>query len=99
VLSGIPRQPFAERDLAVVAPLEVGYAQLRALLAGAAGPQLASLEPFDVFLGEQVGAGRRSLALRFRFRHPERSLTDAEVDERMKDVMQAARDAGYTLRT
>ena len=98
-LSSVPRQPFAERDLAVVAPQEVSYAQLRSLLSAAAGPYLSSLEPFDVYQGEQVGAGQRSLALRFRFRHPERSLTDAEVEERMKDVMQAAREAGYTLRT
>ncbi len=98
-LSSVPRQPFAERDLAVVAPLEVAYAEVRARLQAAAGRWLISLEPFDVYQGEQVGAGKRSLALRFRFRHPERSLADAEVEARMKEVMEAARAAGYTLRT
>ena len=98
-LTPLPRQPFAERDLAVVTPRSVTYAELREQLAGAAGPWLVSLEPFDVYEGEQVGEGRRSLALRFRYRHPERSLADAEVEEHMKEVMRAARSAGYTLRT
>ncbi len=98
-LTPIPRQPFAERDLAVVVPLALPYAEMRARLAAVAGPYLASLEPFDVYEGAQVGEGHRSVALRFRFRHPERSLADAEVDERMKEVMEAAQAAGYTLRT
>jgi phenylalanyl-tRNA synthetase beta chain len=60
---------------------------------------LVELFPFDVYEGGQVGAGRKSLALRFRFRHPERALTDAEVDARMKDVMSAVDAAGYAVRT
>ena len=98
-LAPVARQPFAERDLAVVAPVEVSYGDLRARLQAAAGPWLISLEPFDVYQGAQVGEGLRSLALRFRFRHPERSLADAEVEAHMKEVMEAARSAGYTLRT
>ena len=98
-LAPLPRQPFAERDLAVVVPQGVTFAELREALAAVAGPWLISLEPFDVFEGEQIGAGKRSLALRFRFRHDERSLADAEVEACMKEVMQAARAAGYTLRT
>lgn len=95
----IQRQPFAERDLAVLAPEAVTFAQLRSLVAGAAGGLLASLEPFDVYQGRQVTAGRRSIALRFRFRHPERALTDVEVDGYMRNVMSAVRDAGYDIRT
>jgi phenylalanyl-tRNA synthetase beta chain len=98
-LAPLPRQPFAERDLAVVVPHGVTFAELRGALAAVAGPWLISLEPFDVYEGEQVGEGKRSLALRFRFRHEERSLADAEVEACMKEVMQAARAAGYTLRT
>ncbi len=98
-LTPLPRQPFAERDLAVIVPQGVTFAELRGALAAVAGPWLISLEPFDVYEGEQVGEGRRSLALRFRFRHAERSLADAEVEACMKEVMQAARAAGYTLRT
>ncbi|CAN5837721.1 phenylalanine--tRNA ligase subunit beta [soil metagenome] len=98
-LSAVPRQPFAERDLAVVVPADLPYAELRARAATAAGPHLVSLAPFDVFEGAQVGEGRKSVALRFRFRHDERSLTDDEVDARMKDVIRTLGEDGYTIRT
>jgi phenylalanyl-tRNA synthetase beta chain len=99
VVREVPRQPFAERDLAVVVPGDLAYATLRTLCADAAGDLLVELFPFDVYEGGQVGEGRKSLALRFRFRHPERALTDAEVDARMKDVMSAVDAAGYAVRT
>jgi phenylalanyl-tRNA synthetase beta chain len=97
-LVALPRQPYAERDLAVVVPASVGYATLRDLVVAAAGPSLASVAPFDVYEGAQVGAGRRSVALRLRFRHPERALTDDEVDRRMKDVMDSLVAGGYSVR-
>ncbi|HKI58966.1 MAG TPA: phenylalanine--tRNA ligase subunit beta [Trueperaceae bacterium] len=93
-----PRQPFAERDLAVVAPVDVSYAHLHGIVRRAAGDELESVEPFDVYQGEQVGAGNRSVALRLRFRRRERALTDEEVDGRMRNVMSAVRDAGYDIR-
>lgn len=92
------RQPHAERDLAVIAPLDVSFAEIKALCVAAAGERLESLEPFDVYRGGQVPAGNRSVALRLRFRDAERSLTDAEVDEAMANVIRAVRGAGYDIR-
>ena len=92
------RQPHAERDLAVIAPKEVTYAALRDLCAAAAGPLLESLAPFDVYVGAPVPEGMRSVALRFRFRHGSRALTDAEVDAAMEKVISAVREAGYAIR-
>ena len=92
------RQPHAERDLAVIAPHGATYASLRELCASAAGPLLVSLEPFDVYAGSQLPAGMRSVALRFRFRHTDRALTDTEVDAAMVNVISAVRDAGYDIR-
>ena len=43
------------------------------------GPLLAALQVFDLYHGEQVGEGRKSLALRLEFRAPDRTLTDEEV--------------------
>jgi phenylalanyl-tRNA synthetase beta chain len=98
-LRQLPRQPYAERDLAVVVPEALSYAALRGLCAAAAGERLVELFPFDVYQGAQVGEGHKSLALRFRFRHPERALADPEVDACMQSVMAALRDRGYALRT
>ncbi|HLV11271.1 MAG TPA: hypothetical protein VKY42_02380 [Trueperaceae bacterium] len=92
------RQPYAERDLAVIAPRDVTYASLRDLCAAVAGPLLESLAPFDVYAGAQLPGGMRSVALRFRFRHASRALTDAEVDAAMEKVIRAVRDAGYAIR-
>lgn len=93
-----PRQQHAERDLSVVAPLEVSYRQLNRTVRESAGELLDSLEPFDLYRGAPIPAGRRSLALRLRFRHPERALRDEEVDGYMQNVMSALRRDGYDIR-
>ncbi len=94
----ISRQQFAERDLAIIAPHDVSFAKLRDLCAGAAGPLLISLEPFDVYQGDQLPSGSRSVALRFHFQASERALTDSEVDALMANVIKAVRSAGYDVR-
>jgi phenylalanyl-tRNA synthetase beta chain len=58
---------------------------VEAALVSGAGPLLESVRLFDVYSGEQVGAGRKSLAFALRFRAPDRTLTVDEVS--------AARDA------
>ncbi len=94
----INRQPYAERDLAIIAPATVPYGDLATLCAAAAGPLLMSLEPFDVYQGGRLEEGQRSVALRFRFRAPERALTDGEVDDLMQNVISSVREAGYDVR-
>jgi phenylalanyl-tRNA synthetase beta chain len=51
---------------------------IRAVRAGG-GDLLDDVELFDVYSGDQVGEGRKSLAMTLRFRSPERTLTDEEV--------------------
>lgn len=92
------RQPYAERDLAVIVPEDVTYAELAELCRAAAGPRLETLEPFDVYRGSQVAKGSRSVALRLHFRDEARALTDEEVDRVMANVISAVRDAGYDIR-
>jgi phenylalanyl-tRNA synthetase beta chain len=95
---GVPRQPHAERDLAVLAPTAVPYRELAGIVAGAAGGLLESLEPFDLYTGPPIPEGKRSVALRLRFRHAERALRDDEVDRHMENVMSALRNRGYDIR-
>ena len=92
------RQPFAERDLAVIIPKTASYAQLRALVQAAAGDRLSSVSPFDVYEGKPVPEDKRSVALRLRFRDPVRALRDDEVDAFMQDVITALAQAGYDIR-
>lgn len=98
VYEDFSRQPHAERDLAVIVPIDVPYSTIAALVSGPAGEFLETLEPFDLYQGKQVPDGFKSLALRFRFRHADRSLNDREVDEYMDNVMDTIKGAGYELR-
>ncbi len=68
-----------------------------AILAGG-GELLRSARVFDLFEGEQLGAGRKSLALRLEFRAADRTLTDEEVAP-LREAIKAKLDAiGGTLR-
>jgi phenylalanyl-tRNA synthetase beta chain len=61
--------------------------------------QLESLSLFDVYTGDQVGEGRKSLAYTLRFRGPDRTLTAEEVSAvRDAAVAEAARQTGAVLR-
>ena len=68
-----------------------------AVLAGG-GELLRSATVFDLYRGEQVGEGRKSLALRLEFRAADRTLTDAEVAERREAIKAALTEIGGSLR-
>ncbi|MDH3293531.1 MAG: phenylalanine--tRNA ligase subunit beta, partial [Acidimicrobiia bacterium] len=75
--------PSSDIDLAFVVPDEVPATDVVTTLRKAAsrsgGDLLQSVELFDVYRGEQLGEGRRSLAYRLRFQASDRTLTDEEV--------------------
>ena len=76
----------------------MAYAQLEGLVREAAGDKLVSVSPFDVYEGHPIPEGSRSVALRLRFRDPERALRDDEVDAFMEDVIAALAREGYAIR-
>jgi phenylalanyl-tRNA synthetase beta chain len=71
--------PVAKEDVALVVDETVAAADVVAALRAGAGPCLESARLFDVYVGEQVGSGKKSLAYALRFRAPDRTLTEAEV--------------------
>ncbi len=71
--------PVAKEDVALVVDESVAAADVLNALRAGAGPDLESARLFDVYVGEQVGAGKKSLAYALRFRAPDRTLTEAEV--------------------
>jgi phenylalanyl-tRNA synthetase beta chain len=90
--------PAVRQDLAVVVPTEVGAAELRASVLAGGGELLRSAEVFDLYQGEQVGAGRKSLALRLEFRAADRTLTDDEVAARREEIAARLDEIGGSLR-
>ncbi len=96
--SDYARQPHAERDLAVVAAKAITYAELSQLIKDAAGDKLESLTVFDVYEGQAIPEGQKSIAFRLWFRHETRALKDSEVDAFMANVITSIKNAGYAIR-
>jgi phenylalanyl-tRNA synthetase beta chain len=90
--------PAVYQDLAIVVGEEVPAARVREAVTDGGGDLLRSAEVFDLYRGEQVGEGNKSLALRLEFRAPDRTLTDAEVAERRGAIESALAEIGGTLR-
>ncbi|MBC2879258.1 MULTISPECIES: phenylalanine--tRNA ligase subunit beta [Streptomyces] len=81
--------PVATQDVALVVDAGVPAGEVEAALRSGAGELLESLRLFDVFTGEQLGEGRKSLAYALRFRATDRTLTADEAS--------AARDAAVQV--
>ena len=91
--------PVATQDVALVVDTAVPAADVEAALRDGAGELLESVRLFDIFTGEQIGAGRKSLAYALRFRAPDRTLTADEASAaRDAAVAAAAERTGAALR-
>jgi phenylalanyl-tRNA synthetase beta chain len=64
-----------------VVSADVTAGEIEAAIRALDVPWLARLQVFDVYAGGQVGSGRRSLAWSLTFQAPDRTLTDAEVND------------------
>jgi phenylalanyl-tRNA synthetase beta chain len=73
-------------------PDDVPAADVVAVIREAGGPLLESVTVADVYRGEQLGEGRRSLAFRLVFRAVDRTLTAAEADTLREAIAQACRE-------
>jgi phenylalanyl-tRNA synthetase beta chain len=91
--------PAARQDIAVAVAEDVEAGAVVAAAHEAAGPELRLARVFDVYRGEQVGEGRKSLALHLVFRSTERTLTDDEATAlRERVVAELAERFGAELR-
>jgi phenylalanyl-tRNA synthetase beta chain len=90
--------PPLRQDLAVTLPQAVPAADVLARVRTAAGETLEDVSVFDVYSGEQVGEGRRSLALALSFRSLERTLTDEDIDPLRARIVAALKEIGGELR-
>jgi phenylalanyl-tRNA synthetase beta chain len=90
--------PASYQDLAIVVDDDVPAARVRQVIMEGGGDLLRGAHVFDLYRGEQVGEGRKSLAFRLEFRAPDRTLTDAEVAERRDAIQAALAGIGGSLR-
>jgi phenylalanyl-tRNA synthetase beta chain len=82
--------PVAKEDVALVVDASVPAVEVLETLREGAGGLLESVRLFDVYTGEQIGEGKKSLAFAMRFRAPDRTLTDAEAAEARDAAVAAA---------
>lgn len=98
-MTPISAHPPVYEDLAVVVDDEVPAVRVRDLIAQTGTPLVRSVVLFDVYRGEQVGLGRKSLAYRLTYQADDRTLTDREVAKlRDRIVRRLERELDATLR-
>jgi phenylalanyl-tRNA synthetase beta chain len=96
----VPAYPPVLEDLAVVLDEELPAGRVTELIQQAGGNTLAAVNLFDVYRGEQVGPGKKSLAYSLTYQSAERTLTDAEVLKiRQRILRRLEQDLGARLRS
>jgi phenylalanyl-tRNA synthetase beta chain len=90
--------PALRQDIAAALPDSVSAAELIDAVRGAGGEVLEDVRVFDVYSGEQLGEGRRSLALALSFRARETTLTDEDVEPVRERIVAAVVKLGGELR-
>lgn len=87
------------RDVALVLDASVPAAAVQATLRGTNRDLISNVEVFDVYVGEHVPQGKKSLALSLTIHAPERTLTDAEITDVVNNAVAATQTAhGATVR-
>ena len=94
----IPKFPASERDLSMQVPVKYTDKDVEEIITKAAGKHLETLRLFDLYQGEQVQQGYKSMAYNLAFRASDRTLTDAEVDQWIEKIVKALGEAEITLR-
>ena len=94
----LPKFPAITRDLSLVCADEVPVGDLQAAMKKVVGNILEQITLFDVYKGEQIAAGMKSVSFSIRMRSHEGTLTDEQADAAMKRVLKTLKEHGATLR-
>lgn len=85
--AGVSRFPAVRRDLAVVVDAGQPVGELLAAVRAALPATVTEFELFDVYQGQGIEPGKKSLAFRMLLQHTEKTLTDAEIDAAVSQVL------------
>ena len=94
----VTTHPAVLQDLAVMISDDIPADRVRAAVEAGGGELLAAAEVFDLYHGEQLEPGQKSVALRLEFRAPDRTLTDAEVADLRERIRSELAEIGGALR-
>ena len=96
--TGIAKFPATTRDLALVCSKDTYVGDIEKIIRKNAGQYLESLELFDVYEGEQVGEGKKSVAFALAFRSADHTLKDDEVNPAIDKILGALSAEGIEIR-
>ena len=94
----LPKFPAMTRDIALVCAEELAVGELEKAIAEAVGRYLEKVELFDVYRGEQIEKGKKSVAFNIVMRNYEETMTTEQADAAMKRVFKALAKLGAELR-
>lgn len=95
---GIARFPAVSRDLSMVVPKQILAGEIEAVFEQRGGKMLESYELFDIYEGEQIKEGFKSLAYKLTFRLKDRTLEENDITSVMKKIMNGLDQMGIELR-
>lgn len=95
---GIAKFPTSTRDISLVVGKEVLIGTMENAIIKKGGKLLESCELFDIYEGEQVGEGKKSVAFSLVFRAKDRTLSDTEISEIMDKILAELTGLGAVLR-
>ncbi len=99
VFRPIPRYPYIERDLSLIVEEKCSGERIKQLISRLGHDIITSVILFDIYRGESIPEGQKSVALRIRYQSEDRTLTDEEVQEVHSRVAATlVRELGSTLR-
>ncbi len=96
--TGIARFPAVTRDLSMVCPKQILAGDIEKIIEAEGGKNLESYHLFDIYEGNQIKIGYKSMAYSIVFRAPDRTLDEASVQEPVNRIIQALEEKGIDLR-
>ena len=95
---GIARFPAVTRDLSMVVPTDIRAAEIEKMILQRGGKILEDLKLFDIYEGDQVADGHKSMAYSLVFRSKEKTLEEQEIGAAMKKILNGLSGMGIELR-
>ncbi|ANU25693.1 phenylalanine--tRNA ligase subunit beta [Planococcus versutus] len=99
VYTPVPRYPAISRDIALVLSKDTAAATIETTIRNAGGKLLKDVRVFDLYEGDKMQEGKKSVAFSLTYFDPEKTLTDEEVTNAHEKVIAALTEAGAELRS
>lgn len=94
----LPKFPASTRDLSIVCDEKIPVAELEKVIKTSVGKILESITLFDVYKGEQIQSGKKSVSYSISMRSHDGTLTDEQADNAVKKILKALAELGAELR-